>query len=160
MHLPALSTNIAIIVAIAAAGGYGLLAGRHRLRGLILSIYVGIVLASQLTLAVSPYVKPLNSWQTAWLLLVLPILLFGFVRPQRQHSGKGPAVLNVIVGLLAGALIASSALALLPVKERIAAEGDSYLAILLRMYHLWLVGLLPVIAIAVGFIKDGKRKHS
>jgi hypothetical protein len=160
MQMPALNPDIVIITLLLLSGVYGLVGGKHRLRLLILSIYVGVVLAEQLGAVVRPYIGVLGPEQISWLLLGLPIVLFGFARSQHgsHQAKKGSAVANILVGLGAGALILSSGLHLLPTSSLSAIDRDSFLAMQLQQYHLWLLGLLPVVALILGFLK-GKDKH-
>ncbi len=158
MQLPALNTNTVIIAIIVALGLYGLVAGKQRLRILILSIYVGIVVAEQMSGLVAPHLSMLSSEQTSWLLLGLPIIIFGFIGVTHgKHHDKGSFIANIIVGLMAGALIVSSALRLMPTSSLEAADSDSFLAMNLQQYHLWILGLLPVIALLLGLIKGEKK---
>ncbi len=160
MQLPALSPDIIISSLIAVAGLYGLLAGKQRLRLLILSIYVGIVVAEQLSALANAALPGLGADQIGWLLLGLPVLIFGFVGVvHAKNHDKGSAIANIIVGLLSGALIASSALRLLPTSQLSALNSDSFLVSLLSSYHLWFVGLLPVVALILGWLKADKPSH-
>jgi hypothetical protein len=162
MHLPpvpALNTNTIIIATLVVAALYGLMAGKQRLRILILSIYVGIVLSEQMSSVVAPALHSLGPDQVSWLLLGLPILLFGFfgVIHGKSHA-KGAAIGNIIVGLLAGALILSSGIHLLPTSEMSSIDNGSFLALSLDQYHIWIVGLLPVVVLLLGFMK-GEKHH-
>jgi hypothetical protein len=155
--MPALNATIIISAILIALGLYGLIGGKQRLRLLILSVYVGIVLAEQLSDLAHSYLKNFGHAQVDWTLLGAPILLFGFVGVvHSKHHSKGSAILNIIVGLLTGALIISSALHLLPTSEMAAIDSDSYLAMILQQYHLWLLGLLPVVALIMGFMRNEK----
>lgn len=161
MHVPALNTDTIIIAILLAMGLYGLIGGKQRLRILILSVYVGIVVAEQMTDIVAPYLKMLGHDQVSWLLLGLPIIIFGFVGVVHgKHHSKGAAIANIIVGLLTGALIISSALHLMPVSEMAAVDDGSFLATNLQQFHLWILGLLPVIALILGFMKSSSEKSS
>ena len=158
--LPALNPNIIVILILLASAVYGLVGGKQRLRILILSVYVGIVLAEQMSTAVAPYLKMLGPDQVSWLLLGLPIIIFGFLGVMGQkHQSKGAAIANIIVGFLTGALVVSSALHLLPVSQMAAIDSESYLAMILQQYHLWFLGLLPLVALVLGFMKGEKGKH-
>lgn len=157
MQLPALNVNTLIIVILVATGIYGLVAGKQRLRILILSVYVGIVLAEQMSGVLAGYLKSLGTDQISWLLLGVPIVVFGFVGiVHKKNHAKGAAVANIIVGFLTGALIISSALRLLPTSQMAAIDNDSFLATILQQYHLWFLGLLPVVALLLGFMKGEK----
>ena len=162
MHIPAFSPNILIIVLLVIATFYGLLCGKHRLKLLILSVYVGIVLAEQFTGALKPFLGFLSVSQTSMVLLGLPVLLFGLA-PQKGHKGheKGSAIANMLVGLLTGGLIIASALRLMPTSEMAAVDSDSFVAMVLQQYQLWLLGGLPLVALLLGMFKgkdDGHKK--
>ena len=79
MQLPSFNINLLIFAILIGMAFYGLMAGKQRLRILILSVYVGIVLAQQLTSQVAPQLPQLSSGQISWLLFGLPILIFGVV---------------------------------------------------------------------------------
>lgn len=158
-ELPALNNTIIIASILVSAGIYGLVAGKQRLRLFILSIYVGIVLAEQFASTVSPSLHMLGDDQIAWLLLGVPIIIFGFfgVVHGKGHD-KGAAIGNIIVGLLAGCLIVSSALHAVPTSEMSAIDNSSFLALNLQQYYLFFLGGLPVIALFMGFMK-GEKSH-
>jgi hypothetical protein len=160
MQVPAFSPDIVIITLLLLGGVYGLVAGKHKLRLFILSIYVGVVLAEQLGAILRPYATMLGPEQIAWILLGLPIVLFGLAPAHHgsKHGSKGSAIANILVGLGAGALILSSGLHLLPTSSLSAIDRDSFLAMQLQQYHLWLLGLLPVVALVLSLLK-GKEKH-
>lgn len=158
--MPTLNVNIIIIAILVALSLYGLMAGKQRLRILILSVYVGIVLAEQLSSLVAPKLSFLNAGQISWLLFGLPIVIFGIVGiAHAKAHDKGAFIANLLVGLLTGALIVSSALRLLPTSEMSAIDNDSFLATNLQQFHIWILGLLPVVALLMGFMKGDKRSR-
>lgn len=164
MHLPvpALNPDTLIALLLVAAGLYGAIAGKARLRLFILSIYIGIVLAEQLARVAAPYLKVLDPTQVTLALFAVPIVLFGVLGGHHgKHADKGSIIANILVGLVAGALIVSSGLHLLPVSQLTAIDHDSFIAMQLQQYHLWLAALLPVIVIMLGLIgrrhEGGKR---
>lgn len=159
MQLPTFNINILIFAILIGASLYGLMAGKQRLRILILSVYVGIVLAEQLASLVAPKLPMLNAAQISWILFGLPIVIFGIVGiTHSKHHDKGAFIANLLVGLLTGALIISSALRLLPVSQMASIDNDSFLATNLQQFHIWILGLLPVVALLMGFMKG--EKHS
>jgi len=160
MQLPALSTDITIIAALVMGAALGLIGGRRRLKPVILSVYVGIVLAGQLAAPLRPYALGLNQTQTAWVLLGLPILVFGLFGAGRgrKHEGKGSVIANLIAGILLGALVIAAALGLLPPTQQSAVNGSSFLALNLHQVYPWLLGLMPLVALLLGLIK-GREKH-
>ena len=161
MQIPAFSPNILIIVTLVVATFYALAAGKQRVRLLILSVYVGIVLAEQFSQVVKPYVGFLSLSQMSMLLLGLPILIFGLA-PQKSHKSaqsKGSSIANMLVGLLTGGLIVASALRLMPTSEMAAVDNDSFVAMILQQYQLWLLGGLPVVALVLGMFKSKESRH-
>ncbi|HVQ44405.1 MAG TPA: hypothetical protein VMT30_05570 [Candidatus Saccharimonadia bacterium] len=159
MQLPALNANIIIIAVLIVTALYGLVAGKQRLRILILSVYVGIVLAGQLKDTLAPHLPMLGADQVAWLLFGLPIVIFGIVGiAHKKAHDKGAFIANLLVGLCTGALIVSSALQLLPTSQMSAIDNDSFLALNLQQFHLWILGLLPVVALLMGFMHGKEHK--
>lgn len=162
MQIPAFSPNLLIIAILIVAMFYALMTGKQRLRLLILSVYVGIVLAEQFSQVVKPYIGFLSLGQTSLMLLGLPILIFGLA-PQKGHKtahSKGSSIANMLVGLLTGGLIVASALRLLPTSEMAAVDNDSFVAMILQQYELWLLGGLPLVALVMGMLKSkDSRQH-
>jgi hypothetical protein len=156
--IPALDTNIIVILTLVGMGLYGLLAGKLRLRILILSIYVGIVVAEQMAPSVRPLLHQLSDTQVSWLLLGLPIVIFG-VFGGGKKGDKGVGIANILVGILTGGLIISSALQLMPTSQMADLDQGSFIAMILQQYHLWLLGLLPVVALILGLLRKGEHKH-
>ena len=158
MQLPALNINIIIITVLITVAMYGLVAGKQRLRILILSVYVGIVLAEQLAGTLAPHLSMLSRDQTGWALFGLPIVIFGIVGiAHKKDHDKGAFIANLLVGLFTGALIVSSALRLLPTSQMAAIDNDSFLATNLQQFHIWILGLLPVVALLFGLMRGGKK---
>ncbi|HEY6736154.1 MAG TPA: hypothetical protein VI322_00395 [Candidatus Saccharimonadia bacterium] len=158
MVLPALNITMLIGAGLALGAVYGIVAGKQRLRILILSVYVGIVLSQQVVDPLVPYAHGLSRDQLSWVLLGVPILIFGFfgVMHAKGHN-KGALIANVIVGLLTAALIISTIVSVLPPSEQANLNRDSFLAINLGQAHLWLLGLLPVVALLLGFMRSEKH---
>ncbi len=158
-QMPALNTTTVIIAILVVAAVYGLVAGKQRLRILILSIYVGIVLAEQFASPLAPSLRMIGTDQISWLLLGLPILLFGFFGvTHAKHHPKGSAIANLIVGLLAGCLIVSSAIRLLPISEMAGVKNSSFLALNLEQFHLFFLGGLPLVVLLLGWFMKGEHK--
>ncbi|MBW4060965.1 hypothetical protein HJC99_00075 [Candidatus Saccharibacteria bacterium] len=159
MHLPAISPNILIILAIAGGMVYGAAGGKHRLRMFILSIYVGIVIATQFAAIVVAATHQPTDLVTLGLFF-LPILLFGFSgKSGGKHDHQGELLANLVVGLAAGALLAASALKLLPPSEANSLTDGALVASLLLQYQLWLVALLPIVAFVLGLMKSKDKHH-
>lgn len=158
MQFPALNSNTIIIAILLVMMVYGVIIGKQRLRILILSVYVGIVLAEQLGPLLAHNLSMLNPVQMSGLLLGLPIVVFGLAGiAHKKNHDKGALVANLLVGLFTGAFIISSALRLLPTSDVAVINDQSYLAMLLQQYHLWILGLLPVVALVLGLMKGGHK---
>src|SRR4051812_18126645 len=95
----ALSPNLAVVTVIIGVVLYGLVGGAPRLRSLIFSAYMGIVLAQVLSSSAAPYLAFLPADQVALVLFSLPIALFALFS-HRAHEEKGSTTLNLLVGLL------------------------------------------------------------
>jgi hypothetical protein len=159
MQLPPLNVNTVIIAILLSASFYGLVAGKQRLRILILSVYVGIVLAEQLHSPLASRLPMLEAGQVSWLLLGIPILVFGLlgIAHKKDHD-RGTFIANLIVGLFTGALIISSALRLLPTSQMAAIDNESFIATHLQQFHIWILGLLPVVALLMGMMRGNEKK--
>jgi len=160
MQLPALDVNTIIIAGLAVATLYGAIAGKQRLRIFVLSIYVGIVLAEQVTDIVAPSLHMLSHEQVGWLLLGLPILIFGLtgIAHKKSHE-KGHTLANMLLGLASGALIAAAALHVLPTSQLSDIDHDSIVANFLQQYYLWFLAIVPLAALVLGFMKKAEKKH-
>src|ERR1044072_9260784 len=98
MQVPVVTPDIIIITLLLLGGVYGVVGGKQRLRLLILSIYVDIVVAEQMGAVVLPHVGGLGPDQLGWILLGLPILVFGLARHGHgSHDSKGSAIANILV---------------------------------------------------------------
>ncbi len=159
MSIPPLDVNMFIIAALAVGALYGSLAGKFHLRLLILSIYVGLVLAEQLGGFVRPYLGSFSPEQVNWLLLGAPILLFSFAPRGHGSHDKGAFVFNIIVGLAAGALLVTAALHVMSTDQLQNITDSSFLASQFNQYYLWLLGLLPVAVIIQTFHRPKDKPH-
>lgn len=159
MEIPSVSVDIAIITALIAGAVIGVLGGRGRLRPIILSVYVGLILGEQLAGPLKPFLFGLNQDQSAWLLFTAPILIFGFFGGRgRRHAPRGVVWVNALVGTLTGALAMAAALMLMPLAGQSVVAANSWLALNLQYSRPWLLGLMPVVALLLDFIK-GHKKH-
>ena len=161
MHLPAINTDTVIAAILVAGAVYGLLGGMVRTRSLILSIYVGIVLAETLSSIVAPMVKGLSLDQVNLILLGLPVLLFALPR-HRAHAQKGNMLVNLIIGLLGGAFLVVAGLHVLPPSTVTQiSNGSSFATILGSNVYIWFVVLMPLAALLPHFLQSrhGRRSH-
>lgn len=158
MQMPVLNVTVIFAAALLAGSVYGAVAGQQRLRLLILSSYVGIVLSRDLGSQIAPNITFLTPEQLGWVLLGAPIVLFGFfgVHHASGHS-RGPLIANLLVGTLAAALIAATTIVLLPTSQAEMLASDSILALYLRQGYPWLLGLLPLVAWLSSFMRESKH---
>ena len=159
MSIPALNSTLIVFGILAAVTLYGAMAGTSRLRTLILSVYVGIVLSNQLTAVIAPYAKSLGSDQISLILYGLPILLFGFSLGKQHGHDRGSTVFALLLGLLTGGLIVSAGLSVIPPSEAQDVINGSFVAMNLSQFHLWLVALLPIVALVGPLFKKKSRSH-
>lgn len=135
----------------------GMLGGRGRLRPTIMSIYIGIVLATMFAGVVQPHLNGLNLLQSSWLLLTLPVVVFG-VFGGIQNVAKGSLIVNLAFGALTGALLLSVAFMLMPLRDQQMLASQSVMAYELQRIRPWLIGLMPLTALVVGFHFHRKKK--
>jgi hypothetical protein len=158
MHLPTFSPNLIIIAAVIGSMVYGAAGGKHRLKLFILSIYVGIVMATELSAIVVSATHQSAELVTLGLYF-LPIILFGFSGKHGKDEHNGELLPNLIVGLAAGALLAGSALKILPPSLSASLTDGSLIASLLLQYQLWFVALLPAVAFLLSLMRAKEKKR-
>jgi hypothetical protein len=156
MLFPAININIVITVALVAGALMGMLGGRGRLKPVIMSIYIGLVLATNFAEIVQPYLG-LSLVQSSWILLTLPVIFFGAFGTI-QNMAKGSLILNLIIGMFTGALLLTCAFMLMPLRDQSALSGDSYMAYELQQLRPWLLGLMPLAVLLLGIHLHHKKK--
>ena len=159
MNIPSLDSNIIIIAILAGVSLYGVMAGIGRLRTLILSIFVGIVLSEQITAVAAPYLQFLGNDNVAIWLYALPIVLFGFSLGRQNGHDRGSKLAALLVGLLTGCLIVSAGLHIMPTSTEQAINDSSFIAMNLSQFHLFLIAGLPLAALIGPFFKKRPRSH-
>jgi membrane glycosyltransferase len=159
MHLPALNPDTIIAAILAAGALYGALGGMVRVRNLILSIYVGIVLAETLGALVAPMVKSLGTDQIQLILLGIPVILFALPH-HRAHVQKGSMLVNLVTGLLSGAFLVVAALHVLPPSTVTQASSGSLFITSLSNLYIWFVIGMPLAALLPHALHGrGRRGH-
>ncbi len=154
-----LNPNTLIIIVVILIAAYGVALGQGRLRMLVLSTFVGIVLASQLSAEVMKLIPGVAELHIRIALLVLPILIFGLLPGGQKSHNKGNFVLNIIAGVVAGALIVSAVLYVLPPNDLANATSDSLFASGLVNFRLAILALAPL-SLVVGFLaRDDRKRH-
>ncbi len=159
MSIPAINSTLIVLATLALVTLYGAIAGTSRLRSLILSVYVGIVLSNQLTAVVAPFAKGIGSDQVSMILFGVPILLFGFSLGKQHGHDRGALVFRLLLGLLTGALIVSAGIHVLPPSQAQEVINGSFVAMNLNEFHLWLVALLPVFVLIGPLFRKKSRSH-
>lgn len=159
MNIPSLDSTIITITILAVVSLYGAMAGVGRLRTLILSIYVGIVLAGQLTAIAAPYLQIIGNDNVPLLLYALPIILFGFSLGKQRGHDRGSTVAALLLGLLTGCLVVSAGLYVIPPSVAQNITDSSFIAMNLSEYHLYLVAGLPLAALIGPLFKKKSRSH-
>lgn len=157
--LPSLNPNILIIIVVALVVVYGVALGQSRLRMLVLSTFVGIVLASQLTPEIMKFAPSVPELQIRIALLALPILIFGLISGGHKSHNKGNFLLNVIAGLVAGALIVSSVLFVLPPRDLASATTDSLFASEIVNFRLAILAFAPIALLFGMAIRSKDKRH-
>jgi hypothetical protein len=157
MHVPALNPDTIIAAIFAAGAVYGLVGGMVRVRSLILSIYVGIVLAETLANVVAPMTKNLGTDQIDLILLGLPVLLFALPR-HRAHVQKGNPLVNIATGLLAGVFLIVAGLHVLPPSTVTQLANGSYFVTLLSSLYIWFIVGMPFAALLPHFLQERHRR--
>ena len=159
MSIPALDSNILVIAILAVVTLYGAMAGIGRLRTLILSIFVGIVLSEQLSAIAAPKLQIIGNSNVPLLLYALPIILFGFSLGKQHGHDRGSTLAALLLGLLTGCLIVSSALHVIPTSMAQSITDSSFVATNLSQFHLFLVAGLPLAALIGPLFKKKSRSH-
>jgi L-cystine uptake protein TcyP (sodium:dicarboxylate symporter family) len=171
MELPNISwtPDVIILVVLGVVIAYGLLLGRNKVKTLALSVYVGIVIASELGIRLHQLMVShgwdmdgfINQNVVLISMLVLPLLLLEVGR--REHHGRGGGhagggmLMTIILCILTAALAVSSGLQLLDPDTLKYVTDSSWLATAVHNLRLWWLGAAPLAVIAENFIKPKER---
>jgi uncharacterized membrane protein required for colicin V production len=159
MSIPALDSNIIVIAILVVVTLYGAMAGVGRLRTLILSIFVGVVLSEQLSAVAAPHLQIFGNDNVPILLFAAPIILFGFSLGRQHGHDRGSTVAVLLLGLLTGCLIVSAALHVMPASLAQSITDGSFVAMNLSQFHLYLIAGLPLAALVGPLFKKKSRSH-
>lgn len=153
-----LTPDLTIVAIIGAVTAYGLLLGRNKVKTLALSVYVGIVLGSQLAPGIQHLVTSKVPASGGWLpliLFVLPLLLLELGR--REHFGrgsrKGGMGMTLVLCVLVAALTISAGIEFISEAQRADILRTSSLAAGIYGLRLWWIGLVPLAVIGENFIR-------
>lgn len=159
MSIPALDSNIIVIAILVVVTLYGAMAGVGRLRTLILSIFVGIVLSEELSAVSAPYLHVVGNNNVPIFLFAAPIVLFGFSLGRQHGHDRGSTVAVLLLGVLTGCLIISAALHVMPTSLAQSITDSSFIATNLSQFHLYLIAGLPIAALIGPLFKKKPKSH-
>jgi hypothetical protein len=156
MHLPTVDIDIVITIILVLSALYGAVGGASRLRNYILSTYAGIVLAQTFTAIAMTKVHGFAPDTISLGLLAAPIILF--IVLHRGHGDKGSRLVNLVLGLVAGAFITAAGLHVIALSSAISATNGSFLAMTINSYELWIIGLMPLAAIVPQLLEKARKR--
>ena len=157
MHLPALDIDTVIAIILVVSALYGAVGGASRLRNYILSTYAGIVLAQTFTAIAMTKLHGFAPDTISLALLAAPILLF--ILLHRGHGDKGSTMVNLVLGLAAGAFIIAAGLQVVAPSSASSATNGSFLAMTINTFALWIIGLMPLAAIVPQLLEKAKKRE-
>jgi zinc transporter ZupT len=157
MHLPTLNPDTIIAAVLVASALYAFVGGTVRVRSFILATYVGIVLAGTAA-TVAPYAKSLGTLGLDLVLLGSPVVLFA-LPPHHSRGHKGNGIINILMGLAAGAFLVVAALHVIPPSVATQVENNSLFASNLQGFYIWFVILMPLVAL-IPHIMEHRHKRA
>jgi len=152
--------DIIILIILGTLIAYGILLGRNKVKTLALSVYVGIVISSELGGRIADFLNkqhgshyPVNAVELT--LFVLPLIILELGRHEPHHRGghRGGLAMTMVLVLLTAALIVSSGLKLLDQNTLHHILVNSALANAIFTLRLWWIGLVPIAVIGENFIR-------
>jgi hypothetical protein len=159
-----LTPDVIVIVMIFLLAIYGVVLGQNKIKTLALSVYVGIVVATELGGVASDFLvkQPAASSITPGLinlvLFGLPILILEFGR--KQHSrGKshGGMVMTLVLSVLTSALIVSSGMHLISGGTLRSLLDSSIIASSIYRFRLVWIAAVPLAVLGESFIRNRER---
>lgn len=166
IHQISFSTNLIIFAVIGLVVVYALMAGHAKIRNLALSVYVGIVLASEFGNSLHKYLSHSHSsgfgvGAIRLVLFIAPIILLEISRRHHARGGHHGMIVSVIMGVLTAGLIIGMGIAQLEPNTIKHITDGSVIAFEIYTYRLWLVAIIPIFIIVEGFIGPGRdeKKH-
>lgn len=158
---PTFSVDLVILAVVIVTILTGLLLGQERVKTFALSVYAGIVIASELGPVLHKWVQSQNilggtlgTTSVKLILFALPILILEFGRRKHLKAGRSGFIMKLVLSILTAALLISSALSLFdPIAlKRILAESS--LAWPIYNFRLWWIALVPVAVLGESFIRS------
>lgn len=163
--MPTLSLDLIIISIIGLMAIYGLLLGPEKIKTLAMSVFVGIVLGSQIAPILKTFadnrnfglLKDISLQGYRLTLLILPIPLLELER-RRTHGRKrrnfnSKLIPTLFLAILVGFLIVAAGLGMLDADNLQHTINSSFLASVVYTLRYWWIGLTPLAIIAEAFIK-------
>ncbi len=153
---------IFLTIGLMLVGGFVL--GQHKVKTFVLSVYVGIVLATELGQPVFDFLSgrgltmggAIGIAKVRIMLLALPVIGLELGHNKQNRGQRRGMVLTMILAVLTAALLISSVIFLLEPEGRQQALDRSTLASIFYGLRLWWLAAVPVVAIAESFM--GSRK--
>lgn len=153
-----LTTDLVIIAVIVALVAYGLLMGQNKVKTLALSVYVGIVLASELGPVVARMIGGLGEDSAKLILFIAPIVILEIGRKTSARGQHAGPVMTLVLGLATAGLILSSGLHLLGEELRRDILGGSSLATLVYAARIWWIGGVPLAVVGESLVKSRNER--
>ena len=143
---------------------YGLVLGPNKVKTLALSVYVGIVIATELgaaaaNLLISHHLGGRLSPGTVRLgLFALPLLILEFGRKQHGKRGHSGMIVTLVLCVLTAALIVSAGLQLLGPDSVNRIIGQSTLGMWVYRLRLWWIVAVPLVVVGESLVRP-KEPH-
>lgn len=160
--LPALTTDLLILLIIVISVMYGLLLGHNKLKTFALSVYVGLVLAQNFGKSLFELLQrnnfdlggKLTDNAVALIVFGLPLLLLELGRKDHRRSrNNGGMTTTLILCILTAALVISSGISVMNADAIKNTIDNSNLAWQIYTLRYWWLASVPLAVIAENFIK-------
>ena len=163
-----LSWDLFIALSFVVMGIYGFLLGKSRVFGILLSSYVGLVIATELGSYAFDYLSKITDISHSFNVTMFGAKIFVFVTVlfililNRELSGPGEGPSNTyitaIYGILAAGIVLSSVFSFMGEAERAVFFSTSSLATKVYAFQLlWLVAPILLIVVSNVWSRFGKR---
>lgn len=155
---PNLSLDLIILVVVILTVSVGVLLGQERVKTFALSVYAGIVIATEFgpglhDLLLRQHIGNFSVGTARLILFGVPILILEFGR-RKHHKGHSGFIMTLVLSILTSALLISSALSLLEPATLKQVLAQSSLAWPIFHFRLWWVALVPVAVLGESFVRS------
>jgi hypothetical protein len=155
-----LNTDILVLLTFALIVTCGVLLGHHKVRIFAMSVYVGIVLATELGTVIYNFLNThalgyFTLGQVRIFLMIAPIIILELGRRERYKRGaRGNLIMTLVLSVLVAALIISSIVGLLEDGSRQEILAQSSVVWPLYQFRLWWVAAVPVAVLLESFMQS------